>query len=354
MVAKVLQWAGWAGVGLVAVAVVARFAVPEQPSVAWWLSVAGIVLLAAHTAGQWRRVAAFAGRRQTRYGAVATSGIVLALGVVVAANYILSRRNVRWDLTAGGQYSLSDQTRRVLESLDAPVRVLVFARADEFPRYRDRLGEYEYASPQVSVEYVDVEGDPLRAGQYAVQSYGTIVFEHQGRVERVVSTSEQELTNALVKAVEGEERTVYFVQGHGERDPASSDREGYSALAEALARDNLAVETVVLAQDGAVPDDATVPSSSPARRPTSSPPRPTCCEGGWTGAGSCSCCSIRPRPRASRTRPAWWPWPPTGGWRSAPTSSSTPAASGSCWARTQRCRWPPPTRRTPSRTGSTC
>lgn len=258
MVANLLHWSGWAGVGLVVAAVVTRFAAPEQQGLSWWLSVAGIVLLAAHTAGQWRQIATFARRRQTRYGAVATSGIVLALGIVVAVNYILARQNVRWDLTAGGQYSLSDQTRRVLESLDSPIGVLVFAREDEFPRYRDRLGEYEYVSSQVTVEYVDIDRDPVRARQYDVQSYGTIVFEYEGRIERVVSSSEQELTNGLIKAVEGEERTVYFVQGHGERDPASSEREGYSALVEALERDNLGVETVVLAQTGAVPADATV------------------------------------------------------------------------------------------------
>ena len=258
MVANLLHWCGWAGVGLVVAAVATRFAAPEQQALSWWLSVAGIVLLAAHTAGQWRQIATFARRRQTRYGAVATSGVVLALGIVVAVNYILSRQNVRWDLTAGGQYSLSDQTRRVLESLEAQISVLVFARPEEFPRYRDRLGEYEYVSSQVTVEYVDIDGDPVRARQYDVQSYGTVVFEYGDRIERVVSSSEQELTNGLIKAVEGEERTVYFVQGHGERDPTSTEREGYSALVEALERDNLGVETVVLAQTGAVPAAATV------------------------------------------------------------------------------------------------
>jgi ABC-type uncharacterized transport system involved in gliding motility auxiliary subunit len=169
----------------------------------------------------------------------------------------LSRQNVRWDLTAAGQYSLSEQTRSVLESLESPITVLVFAREEEFPRYRDRLGEYEYISPQVSIEYVDVDRNPVRARQYEVQSYGTIVFDHAGRVERVVSDSEQELTNALIKAIEGEEQTVYFVQGHGERNPESSDRDGYSALTEALQRDNLSVETVILAQTTEVPDNAT-------------------------------------------------------------------------------------------------
>ena len=258
MVPKVLNWCGWAGVAVISAAVLVLFAMPTERPTARWLALGGLVLLAAYLAGQWREIAAFTRRRQTRYGAVATSSIVLALGIVIAVNYILSRQNVRWDLTAAGQYSLSDQTRRVLESLEAPISVLVFAREDEFPRYRDRLGEYEYVSPQVTVEYIDVDREPRRAQQYDVQSYGTIVFEYEDRIERVVSSSEQELTNGLIKAVEGEERAVYFVRGHGERDPAGSDRDGYSSLTEALERDNLTVETVVLAQTGAVPDDATV------------------------------------------------------------------------------------------------
>ena len=256
--AKVLQAVGWVGVALVFAAVVTRFVIPEQQSVWWWLAVAGIVLVVAHTLGQWKDILSFAGRRQTRYGALATSGILLALGILVAANYVLARQNTRWDLTAARQFSLSDQTRRVLESLDSPISVLVFDREEEFPRYRDRLGEYEYTSTEVTVEYVDVDRNPVRARQYDVQSYGTVVFEYLGRIERVVSNSEQELTNALIKAVEGEERSVFFVQGHGERDPSSSDREGYGTVTEALQRDNFAVDTVVLAQTGQVPADATV------------------------------------------------------------------------------------------------
>lgn len=258
MVHKVFQVVGWAGVALVFAGVAVRFLLPEQQELWWWLAVAGLALVVVHTASQWRDVVAFFTRRQARYGAVALSGVALALGIVVAANYILSRQNKRWDLTAAQQYSLSDQTRRVLESLEAPISVLVFGREEEFPRYRDRLDEYQYVSSQVNVEYIDVDRNPPRARQYEIQVYGTIIFEYEGRIERTTSDTEQELTNALIKVVEGEERTVYFVQGHGERNPDDAERDGYRAVSDALGLDNFAVETVVLAQTGAVPADATV------------------------------------------------------------------------------------------------
>ena len=58
--------------------------------------------------------------------------------------------------------------------------------------------------------------------------------------------------------VSGQQRKVYFTQGHGEKDTASPERDGYSAIAAALGRENYTVEKVVLAQAGAVPDDASV------------------------------------------------------------------------------------------------
>ncbi len=253
---KALQALGWIGVVCVFVAVAVRFLLPDQQELWWWLAVAGLGLVIVHTLSQWREILAFAGKRQTKYGALAGTSVLLALGILVATNYILSRQNKRWDLTSAQQYSLSDQTRRVLESLESPISILVFGREEEFPRFRDRLDEYAYTSSQVTVEYVDVDRNPVRARQYEIQSYGTIVFDYEGRVERVVSNSEQDLTNALIKAVEGEERTVYFVQGHGERDPNSDDRDGYGVVREALRLDNFGIETVVIAQTGEIPDNA--------------------------------------------------------------------------------------------------
>lgn len=258
MANRILQGLGWTGVAVVFAALLVRFALPDRQELWWWLAVAGLAMVAVHTLSQWRDILVFFSRRQAREGALATSGVLLALGILVAANYILSRQNVRWDLTAAQQYSLSDQTRRVLAELEAPISVLVFGREAEFPGYRDRLDEYSYVSSQVNVEYIDVDRNPARARQYEVEAYGTIVFEHEGRVERTTSNTEQELTNALIKAVEGEERTVYFVQGHGEHDPDGDDRDGYRTVRDALGRDNFRVETIVLAQTGEVPADATV------------------------------------------------------------------------------------------------
>ncbi len=255
---KSLGVLGWAGIACVAGGIVVRMTMPAQEEVWFWSLIAGIVLIGLYGLAQWRDLLTFFGRRQARYGALASSSIVLAVCILVFVNFILARQNKRWDLTAAQQYSLAAQTVQILESLEAPLRILVFAQDIDFPRYQDRLGEYDYTSSQVSLEFIDVDRDPVAARQYEVQAYGTIVLEYEDRIERVLSDEEQDLTNALIKVIEGEEQRVYFVEGHGERSPDGEDRDGYNGVSEALRLDNLVVDSVVLAQTGEVPEDASV------------------------------------------------------------------------------------------------
>ena len=258
MLNKLFGALGWLGSLLVFAAVGVWLVRPELEPLRRTLALAGLGCILVYGAGHWRQAARSFERRQTRYGALAGTGLVLGLVVLVAVNYVLARQNKRWDLTAAQQYSLSDQTRRILTSLESPVRILVFTRETDFPIYQDRLDAYAYESTQVTVDYVDTDRDPVLARQYDVQSYGTIVFDYDGRVERVLSESEQDLTNALIKVVAGTEETVYFLAGHGERDVADTERNGYSTVSGALAQDNYQVNPLVLAQQSAVPDDATV------------------------------------------------------------------------------------------------
>jgi ABC-type uncharacterized transport system involved in gliding motility auxiliary subunit len=258
MLQRILGILGWIGTALVFVAVAIRFVRPEWNQYATWGAWAGLALVVLYTVGQWREIIAYFRHRQARYGAIATTGVLVALGIAVAVNYLSARQNKRWDLTANRQNSLSEQTVKVLQGLSSPVKFTVFDRQTEFDRFRNRLDEYTYQSGQVSVEYVDPDTRPVIAKEYEIQQYGTVVVEYMGRRERVTSDTEQELTNGLIKALSDKERKVYFLQGHGEKEPNRTERDGYSALSGMLRRDNYMVERLVLAQQKEVPEDATV------------------------------------------------------------------------------------------------
>ena len=256
MMKRILGLLGWLGVALVFSAVAIRFLKPEWQQYYNGLAIGGLVCTLLYMLSQWREIGqAFSGR-QARFGTLAAASVLVVFGILVAINYLSTRHNKRWDLTAARQFSLSDQTKKVLQDLKEPVTIRVFARSDEFQRFRDRLDEYTYQSKQVTAEYIDPEKRPGIAQQYGVTSLGTVVFDFKGRNEKVNSEAEQELTNALIKVIQGRQPKVYFSQGHGEKDTASADKSGYNAIVTGLTSGNFLVDTVVLAQQSAVPDDA--------------------------------------------------------------------------------------------------
>lgn len=258
MLKRILGLIGWLGVALVLAAVAMRFLAPERQQIINYLAIGGLVATLLYLLSQWRDIVRSFSERNVQYGSLAIGSILLVLGIIVAVNWISTRQNKRWDLTSNQQYSLSEQTRKVLSDLDAPVQVKVFDNGDGFFRFRDVLEEYEYGSSQLSVEYIDIVKQPSVAERYEITQPGTIVFERAGRTEKVTTTDEQQLTNALIKVVEGRQPKVYFVYGHGERDTTASDRAGFASAAEQLRTSNFVVDRLALAQDPNVPADADV------------------------------------------------------------------------------------------------
>src|SRR3954471_19309385 len=137
---------GRIGTAIVFVAVAVRFLKPEWSQYAVYGAWAGLALVVIYTLGQWREIAAYFERRNARYATIAGVSVLVVLGLLIAVNYLSNRHNKRWDLTANKQYSLSDQSVKILQGLDAPVNVRVFDKEGEFDRYRTRLAEYSYRS----------------------------------------------------------------------------------------------------------------------------------------------------------------------------------------------------------------
>ena len=253
---RIFNIISWLGIALVVGAVGIRFGMPAQEKYATYLAWAGLACILIYILSQWREIGGFFGSRSGRYGTLAASTTLIVLAILVAVNYIGRKQNKRWDLTVSGQFSLSDQSRSVVQKLDAPLKVMVFVQEPQFQGYRDRLKEYAYASKNITAEYVDPDKKPSVAQQNNVQQYGTLIFNYKGRSERTTANTEQDITNTIIKVVSGQVKKVYFTQGHGERDPNSGERDGYQAINTALTNENYGVEKVVLAQTSKVPDDA--------------------------------------------------------------------------------------------------
>jgi ABC-type uncharacterized transport system involved in gliding motility auxiliary subunit len=289
MLKRITGIIGWVGTGIVFAAVAVRILAyfgmlvvsPERERWLTWMPWAGLVCILLYVVGQWREIAQFFRQRQwreiaqffrqrqwrdivqffrhrqARLGTAATLSVLIVLGILVAINYIASRENKRWDLTAGATYSLTGETATLLSRLDAPLRMLVFTRQSEFARYRPRLSKYEDASKKISVRYVDPEKNPTVAREKEIKAFPVIVLEYKGRTEQIVSDAERDVANGLIKVMTGQQKKVYFVEGHGEHDPTQTDLTGYAGIASVLTQENYSSDKLTLTQTG-VPADAAV------------------------------------------------------------------------------------------------
>ena len=75
---KLLDWAGYLGIAVLAAAALLPFMRPEWGRARWWLVVAGVLLVLASLIGYVKDVRGVMGRRTTRYG-LNTAVMVLLL-----------------------------------------------------------------------------------------------------------------------------------------------------------------------------------------------------------------------------------------------------------------------------------
>jgi len=182
---------------------------------------------------------------------------LVALAIAVSINYFASRNTRHWDLTPNKTYSLSSQTQKVVKNLNRDVTIYVFDRERAFKERRDLLDQYTAASHRITVRYVDPDRDPALAKQIGVRSYGSVFVSTGDRHLEASAATEEAITNALLKLLKGQ-KTVYFVQGHGERDLDSADRNGYQRAKKEIENENSQVKTLVLLQKLEIPSDCTM------------------------------------------------------------------------------------------------
>ena len=196
--------------------------------------------------------------RQTRYGAYAALYLIIVLAVLAAANFLANRHNKSYDATSNKRYSLSDQTEKVVKGLETDVRITLYDQTSRFTEARDLLGRYDNLSPRLSVDFVDPDKKPQAARAAGITSYGTIHVDVGAKREQAKFVTEEEITNAIIRALKGGPRTVCAVQGSGEHSFDESGRSGYSALKDVLEKNNYTTKTISLLEKPEVPADCTI------------------------------------------------------------------------------------------------
>jgi hypothetical protein len=231
----------------------------------------------------------FSPRRRWKIAASVFLSVASMLAIVLMVNYLGARHFQRIQVSSDPRLQLSPLTLQVLRAVTNNVRVIVFFDRER-PLYglvSELLSEYELKCPQLEVEYVDYVRSPGRArevesryGLAAADEGDRVIFESGGRrrvlyardlsefdyaailrgeeAKRTSFKGEQLFSAAIYSMIDPRPVKVYFLQGHGERDPADKDdQRGFYRFATILHESQVDVEqlkaTALLTGD--VPED---------------------------------------------------------------------------------------------------
>jgi hypothetical protein len=197
--------------------------------------------------------------------------ILAVLALVGMVNYLAARHFQRIPVSTLAQTELSEQTRRILQSVTNMVNVTIYYDRDEslYELVNGLLKEYKFTNPRIAVQTVDYQRDPAGAqlikSKYKLSAAGEknlVIFDCNGNrkiiyekelsdldLEPLISGRSREVhrstfkgellfTSAIYSVTTPRALKAYFLTGHGEHSPESTDGEsGFSKFAGIL-RDN--------------------------------------------------------------------------------------------------------------------
>ena len=262
--------AAFGGVGLVGGGALGIW-VPELRSFAVGTAAIGAVLLGAAVIGSLPRLRfVFSQSRRSAVNRVLIS-LAIVLSAAVLLNIVALGSTARWDTSASKQFTIAPQTKDVLRDLSERIHVIGFYALSERTSQVSRadsdrlLSEFErHAQGRLTFELVDVEANPSRARALGLDDFPTLVFQSEGAASAFSvpadDVSEQRLVTSLLIATRQQQKMVYYLTGHGERDfqDRSAASDGFGLVGAGIVFDGYRTQALNLAQAGGVPDDAAV------------------------------------------------------------------------------------------------
>jgi ABC-type uncharacterized transport system involved in gliding motility auxiliary subunit len=224
----------------------------------WMLIEIGGLLILVFIWIERKEVKQFFTTRSFKYSSHITLMSLIVFGIIILINVILIKHNFRWDTTKANLFSLSPQSKKIVRELKDDVQIKAFFRPGNQQRIRDLLEEYSNHSNRFKYEMIDPDISPGLVKQYNIEKYGTIVFEHRDKMEKINEGMEQEITNALITVTREEEKKIYFTTMHGEHDIDDINPEGLNEARKGIEAENYKVEKIFVAEQQRVPDDCSV------------------------------------------------------------------------------------------------
>ncbi|MGA3096305.1 MAG: GldG family protein [Bryobacteraceae bacterium] len=190
--------------------------------------------------------------RQSKYTGYVVVYTLVVLAVLAALNFLANRYDKSYDSTSNKQFSLSDQTIKLVRGLKTDLRLTYFGNTSDFPSARDLLDRYSSLSTKLHVTYLDPVRKPQQAKSAGYRSDSPVIVENGPKREGAKQLTEEEITGAIIRAEKTGERNVYFLSAGGEHSIEDSENGGYSFAKQMVERDNY--KTSTLTPKGAAPE----------------------------------------------------------------------------------------------------
>lgn len=191
--------------------------------------------------------------------------IVLSLILLVSVNFLAVKNNKIFDLTEEKLFSLSPQSIQVLNQIkNQTVSVKVFYRGNNQndlslkKQFADMLTLYKAQTSSLNSHFYNAYVHSSEASKYLNKNDGfTVLVEKKDIKIRVKDPfGEEQLTNALVKDLKKDKKTIYFVTGHGERSITSKEDGGIEAFVSELKESHYNVKEINLFEGDSIPPGA--------------------------------------------------------------------------------------------------
>jgi ABC-type uncharacterized transport system involved in gliding motility auxiliary subunit len=217
---------------LIAAGIVGWIVWPQKKALVLVISALGFAALVAHVVLNLGALKQSFRRKSFLYSGNLLLVIVLVLAILGLVNYFLSKNHYRMDFTVAKLHSLSDQSVSVLKNLKTDISFKCFFREGNYGRaaMENLLKIYAYHSGRIKYEFIDPDKNPGLVKRYDVTQDGTTIIEAGDKESRITTTSEEDVTNALIKATRAQKKVIYFLEGHGEDSVEETGDNGFSTV----------------------------------------------------------------------------------------------------------------------------
>ncbi len=180
---------------------------------------------------------------------------ILLVLIVALTGWLSNRHSQVWDLSAGGRNTLSQTSQTLLSRLEEPLHITSFA--PESPELRNSIKEiidrYRRYRPDIRFSFINPDLQPELVRQLGIQAMGELRLEYQDRAENLKTISEEALSNTIQHLMQGGERWIGVVEGHGERSMEGRANFDLGGFGDDLKRKGYKIQNINLSAVASIP-----------------------------------------------------------------------------------------------------